>query len=160
MKFVLIFSILAGAGILAGALCAREPNLPQQAPPQWSGKSNPLAGNPPARKAGAKLYERECAACHGAGADGRRRTPSLRQAAVAQAPPGALYWILENGAIFHGMPSFAHLPERERWQIITFLQSLNTRRQPLPPTSDSLPPSWCRAACSSSILSGTSRENP
>jgi mono/diheme cytochrome c family protein len=160
MKSVLIFSILAAAGILAGALYAREPNLPQQAPQQWSTKSNPLAGNPRAQKAGAKLYERECAACHGAGADGSRRTPSLRQAAVAQAPPGALYWILENGAIFHGMPSFAHLPERERWQIITFLQSLNTRPQPLPPTSDSRPPNWCRAACSSSILSGTSRENP
>jgi mono/diheme cytochrome c family protein len=112
--------------IRAGALWATEPNLPQQAPAHWSGKTNPMAGNPGARKAGAKLYERECAACHGAQANGSGKVPSLRQAGVSQAPPGTLYWILENGAIFHGMPSFAHLPAPERWQIITFLKSLNS----------------------------------
>jgi mono/diheme cytochrome c family protein len=89
-----------------------------------------MAGDSRAQKAGAKLFERECAACHGAGADGLGKAPSLRQTGVSQAPPGALYWILENGAIYHGMPSFAHLPEPERWQIVTFLQSLNSRKDP------------------------------
>ena len=119
---------LLGCLLLASALSATEPNLPQQAPPQWSSKSNPLAGDSRAQKAGAKLFERECSECHGAGADGIGKAPSLRQAGVSQAPPGALYWILGNGAIFHGMPSFAHLPEPERWQIITFLQSLSSRK--------------------------------
>jgi hypothetical protein len=43
---------------------------------------------------------------------------------VRQAKPGTLYWILRNGSLCRGMPSFAHLPEDQRWQIITFLQSL------------------------------------
>ncbi len=122
MRFAIFFAVLACA------LRATEPNLPQQAPPKWAHKTNPMAGDSRAQKAGAKLYERECAACHGAGAGGIEKAPSLRQAGVSQARPGALYWIIENGAIFHGMPSFAHLPEPERWQIVTFLQSLNTRK--------------------------------
>jgi mono/diheme cytochrome c family protein len=117
-------------GAAAISLWAREPNLPQQAPAEWAARTNPLAGNARAQKAGAKLYERECAACHGVGAEGIGNAPPLRQSIVSQAPPGALYWILENGAIFHGMPSFAHLPEPQRWQIVTFLESLSSRKNP------------------------------
>jgi quinohemoprotein ethanol dehydrogenase len=108
---------------------ASEPNLPRQAPAAWAAKKNPLADNPRAQQAGAKLYERECAECHGRGAEGTGKAPSLRQTGVSQAAPGALQWVLKNGAIYHGMPSFAHLPEPERWQIITFLKSLNSRSQ-------------------------------
>jgi hypothetical protein len=38
------------------------------------------------------------------------------------ASPGTLFWVLRNGSLRRGMPSFAHLPEPARWQIITFLQ--------------------------------------
>jgi mono/diheme cytochrome c family protein len=122
--------IAIAIGLLVAALWGAEPNLLQQAPPKWANKINPMAGEARGQKAGAKLYERECAACHGWGAGGIGKAPSLRQAAVAQAKPGALFWVIENGAIYHGMPSFAHLPEPERWQIVTFLQSLNTRKDP------------------------------
>lgn len=114
--------------ILAGAMYAGEPNLPQQAPEAWLSKKNPLAGDPRAQKAGAKLYERECAECHGPKAEGIGKAPSLRQPIVTQAAPGALQWVIKNGAIFHGMPSFAHLPEPQRWQIITFIENLNSPR--------------------------------
>ena len=126
MRFAIVAGILVG---ILSPVWASEPNLPQQSPPQQASKPNPMAGDSRAQKAGAKLFERECAACHGAGADGLGKAPSLRQPGVSQAPPGALYWILENGAIYHGMPSFAHLPEPERWQIVTFLQSLNSRKE-------------------------------
>ena len=46
-----------------------------------------------------------------------------------QASAGALFWILKNGSLRHGMPSFAHLPEPERWQIITYLRSLNQKEE-------------------------------
>jgi len=132
MRFAILFLALASA------LSAAEPNLPRQVPPRCAARTNPMTGDSRAQRAGAKLYERECAACHGAGAGGIGKAPSLRQAGVSQAKPGALYWIVENGAIFHGMPSFAHLPEQERWQIVTFLQSLNTRQVPDQPPSVSL----------------------
>jgi mono/diheme cytochrome c family protein len=115
-------------GFTAITLCASGPDLPQKAPAEWAARVNPMAGNPRAQKAGAKLYERECSACHGPSAEGMGKAPSLRQAAVSQAPPGALFWILENGALFHGMPSFAHLPPPERWQIVTFLESVSSRK--------------------------------
>ena len=113
--------------IAAAALTAAE-NLPiQQAPAQKADRPNPVAGDARAEKAGAKLFERECSACHGANAEGQGKVPSLRQASVSGAKPGALDWVIENGVIYHGMPSFAHLPERERWQIVAFLQSLSGR---------------------------------
>lgn len=120
-------SLILFAG-LACAAWAAEPNLPRQAPTAWLAKKNPLTGDPRAQKAGAKLYERECAECHGPGAEGIGKAPSLRQPIVSQAAPGALQWVIRNGAIFHGMPSFAHLPEPQRWQIIAFIESLNSRR--------------------------------
>ena len=46
----------------------------------------------------------ECAACHGADGQGRGKAPALRQAEVYQAPPGALFWILQNGSLLRGMP--------------------------------------------------------
>jgi hypothetical protein len=44
---------------------------------------------------------------------------------VEQADPGTLFWILRNGFGDHAMPSFSHLPEEQRWQIITFVKSLS-----------------------------------
>ena len=113
--------------LCAAPLPAVQPFLPGQAPPRHADRVNPMAGDTRAQKAGAKLFDRECAACHGADANGLGKTPSLRQPSVSGAKAGALYWVIENGGIFHGMPSFAHLPEPERWQLVTFLQSLNTR---------------------------------
>jgi mono/diheme cytochrome c family protein len=83
--------------------------------------SNPLENNPVAQLAGAKLYQRECAACHGENREGRVRVPPLAQPEVYRAAPGTLFWILRNGSLTTGMPSFAHLPEVQRWQIIAFL---------------------------------------
>ncbi len=113
--------------VLACAASGSMPDLVQQAPIEWADKVNPMAGDSRAQRAGAKLYERECAECHGAGAQGIGKAPSLRQPHIAKAAPGALNWVIVNGAVFHGMPSFAHLPEPQRWQIVTFLRSLNTR---------------------------------
>jgi len=35
-----------------------------------------------------------------------------------------LFWILNNGVVRRGMPVWSKLREPERWQIVTFLQSL------------------------------------
>ena len=91
---------------------------------------NPFEGDERAKQAGAKLYARECAACHGPTLGGRGRAPSLNRAAVTHAPPGALFWVLRNGSLNRGMPSFAHLPEAQRWQIITFLRAAASHAPP------------------------------
>jgi mono/diheme cytochrome c family protein len=91
---------------------------------QEADRSNPYKGDEDARRAGQKLFQRECASCHGRDAQGGERAPALASPALRQAPPGAIFWVLRNGALWHGMPSFSHLPEQQRWQIVTYLKTL------------------------------------
>lgn len=103
---------------------ARLGSLLQQAPAKSAAIRNPMEGQDRAQRAGAKLYARECAACHGANGTGREKAPPLNRPEVYNAAPGALFWVLRNGSLHTGMPSFAHLPEAQRWQIVTYVQSL------------------------------------
>lgn len=96
----------------------------KQAPLAAIQRQNPYEGQQDAQIAGAKLYQRECAACHGAAALGVGKALPLASPVVRDAPPGALFWVLRNGSIWRGMPSFSHLPEQQRWQIVTYLKSL------------------------------------
>jgi mono/diheme cytochrome c family protein len=106
------------------AAWARVGSLIQQVPRRTATMNNPFERQEPARQAGAKLFARECAPCHGPnGRGGLGKAPPLRQPEVYEAAPGALFWILRNGSLQSGMPSFAHLPEPQRWQIVTFLQT-------------------------------------
>ncbi len=95
-----------------------------EAPEKAREKRNPFEGNTEAVAAGGKLFEQHCAECHGAKAGGTRKGPSLLREEVQQATPGTVFWILTNGVVRRGMPVWSKLPEPERWQIVTFLQSL------------------------------------
>jgi mono/diheme cytochrome c family protein len=95
-----------------------------EAPEKASEKKNPFEGDTQAVAAGGKLFEQHCADCHGSKAGGTRQGPSLLREEVQQATPGTMFWILTNGVVRRGMPVWSKLPEQERWQIVTFLQSL------------------------------------
>lgn len=112
--------------LLVAAAWARVGTLVQQAPPKVKALNNPFEGQQ-AQRAGAKLFARECAACHGPEGIGMRNAPPLNQADVHGASPGELFWVLRNGSLKRGMPSFAHLPEPQRWQIVTYLKNLKER---------------------------------
>ena len=104
---------------------AASKGLPlQRVPISAQQRANPIDTNDDNRRAGRKLFLQECAPCHGREALGKRRVPPLATPMVRQAKAGALFWVLRNGSLCHGMPSFAHLPEDMRWQIIVFLKSL------------------------------------
>jgi mono/diheme cytochrome c family protein len=89
-------------------------------------RQNPFEGNAREAAAGGKLFEEHCSDCHGKKAGGTRRGPSLLREEVQQATPGTLFWTLTNGVVWHGMPVWSKLPEPERWQIVTFLESLRS----------------------------------
>ena len=97
--------------------------LVQSAPGSAAQLRNPMEGDERAQRAGAKMYVRECGSCHGVNREGRGNAPPLNRPEVRGAPSGTLFWVLRNGSIHRDMPSFAHLPEEQRWQIITYLRS-------------------------------------
>ena len=96
----------------------------EKAPAKYRTKVNPLQKDPEAVSAGKVLFEEHCAECHGGNALGTKKAPSLRAREVQAAPPGTLFWILTNGIVRKGMPVWSKLPEPQRWQLITYIQSL------------------------------------
>lgn len=119
--FVRMLVILAA---LHGHAFAGNRPLLHQPPEMDQNRGNPYDSQPGAARAGRKLFRRECSMCHGEQAQGTRFAPALASVTMRQATAGAIFWVLRNGALRHGMPSFAHLPEPQRWQIVTYLKSL------------------------------------
>ncbi len=87
-------------------------------------RNNPYSGQSEAIAAGSKMFADHCAKCHGEDALGSKNKPSLRTSEVQQATDGEIFWLLKNGDLRHGMPSWSAIPEPSRWQIITYVKSL------------------------------------
>lgn len=100
-----------------GTWLARVPSRERTAP-------NPYADDQNAVAAGTILFARNCASCHGKAALGDSRHPNLHTQRVLNATDGELYWLLSNGDLKRGMPSWSRLPEAQRWQTIRYLHSL------------------------------------
>jgi len=115
--------ILVLLAMSIGSAGAQRHTLLQQAPPKTRSRVNPFAGRPEAVRAGSKIYARECASCHGPTGEGAGKAPPLARKDLIEAPPGTVFWALTQGSLKRGMPSFAGLPEQQRWQVIAFLQS-------------------------------------
>lgn len=125
---------LGAAGVLACAAMHRtEPEVHGAelagAPENAHALANPLAGDPNALVAGAKLFARDCAHCHGADRRGAGRAPALDPAVLAGFPEGDIFWFLTNGNLWAGMPSWSRLPAAQRWQLVTYLQSGRSRHR-------------------------------
>jgi mono/diheme cytochrome c family protein len=100
-----------------------------KAPQKARTRRNPLENDPDAVGAGKKLFGMHCAECHGESAEGTHRAPSLRDPEVQHAPSGAIFWVLTNGIVWHGMPVWSKLPEPRRWQVVTYIKSLGVKSQ-------------------------------
>jgi len=113
------------AGLLAVALCAgASDSWLLHVPASYRRKVNPYAGQPDAIAAGGRLFSDHCAQCHQPDALGKGKRPSLRTSYIQNATDGELFWLLRNGILAHGMPSWSMLPEPPRWQIIAYVKSL------------------------------------
>ena len=110
----LLLLALIPAGLCGADLLTRVPSAERA-------RVNPYEHQESAERAGAKLYRRECAGCHGAERQGHPPAPPRIHMRGAASQAGAVFWALRNGNLRRGMPSFAHLPPPQRWQIITFL---------------------------------------
>jgi len=113
------------AGLLALAICAgANDSWLRHVPDSYRRRVNPYAGQPDAIAAGGRLFSDHCAQCHQPDALGKGKRPSLRTSFVQNATDGEIFWVLRNGLLAHGMPSWSMLPEPSRWQIIAYLKSL------------------------------------
>ena len=86
-------------------------------------RQNPFDSEAGAVAAGGKLFRQNCTSCHGDDATGLSNRPSLHSERVRAASPGELEWLLKNGSMKNGMPSWSRLPEQQRWQIVSYLKS-------------------------------------
>lgn len=96
----------------------------QRVPDADRRRANPFAGQTVAIAAGGRMFDDHCAKCHGEDALGHGKRPSLRSDRVQHATDGEIFWLLRNGNLPKGMPTWAALPEPIRWQIITYVKSL------------------------------------
>lgn len=127
---ILALSVLAGSLAIAAAKplpqASARPVLPAiaEAPLKARLRQNPFEGQPEAVLAGRKLFREHCAQCHGEDARGTGHAADLRSPDVQNATPGELEWLLRNGNLASGMPSWAGLPAQRRWQIVAYLKTL------------------------------------
>ena len=120
--------VLAVALSSSAGLAASKPpgDWLKRVPQKERVRQNPLAQGDSAAAAGAQIFATHCASCHGTNAEGSGKHPSLRSTRVHDATDGELQWLLRNGSLGKGMPSWSGLPEVQRWQVIRYLRSLST----------------------------------
>jgi len=94
------------------------------APLSAASLENPYRGQAPAAQAGGQLYATYCAACHGHSAEGSGSIPALAHGRVQNVADGEVFWFITRGSLSGAMPSWASLPEQQRWQLVTYLKTL------------------------------------
>jgi mono/diheme cytochrome c family protein len=109
---------------------ADEPSF-HHAPTSAMGTDNPYHGQSAAADAGRQLYASRCAACHGRAGEGTGNIPALAHGPAQTASEGAIFWFITKGSDSGAMPSWAALPEEQRWQLVTFLKTLPTEAAPV-----------------------------
>src|SRR4029077_17406414 len=93
------------------------------APSSAARLENPYRGQASAAQAGGQLYASYCAACHGRSAQGNGNIPALAHARVQKVADGEVFWFITKGSNSGAMPSWASLPEQQRWQLVTYLKT-------------------------------------
>src|SRR5512140_206639 len=101
-----------------------------RAPQKAAKRKNPIRADAESLAAGADLYKRQCASCHGttgagdgpACVDLKRKPESLRDLELAKESDGEIFWKLTEGK--KPMPSFVQwLSEDDRWHVINYIRT-------------------------------------
>ena len=117
---VAVAILLSAAALLASDVDREFHNAPASA----QAAKNPYAGQEQAAHAGQQLYARNCLLCHGKTGNGTGKTPSLVDGRLDSVTPGEVFWFITRGDKENGMPPWASLPAKQRWQIVTYITSM------------------------------------
>jgi mono/diheme cytochrome c family protein len=102
---------------------------------QARGLTNPIAASEEAVADGRAHYADHCASCHANDGSGNAeigrglfpKAPDMRLAATQNLTDGELFWIIENGIKFTGMPGWAtgtKQGEDASWRLVHFIRRL------------------------------------
>jgi Cytochrome C oxidase, cbb3-type, subunit III len=95
--------------------------------------ANPITPSPEILKEARLHFADHCAVCHGNDGSGNTmmgrglypKPPDLRLADTQNLSDGELYWIIENGVRFTGMPAFSgHDTSDSSWELVSFIRHL------------------------------------
>jgi mono/diheme cytochrome c family protein len=122
-----------GAVAIAAWFFGSASRYHEDLPAEFAGKRNPLGGAE-AIAAGGRLFQENCASCHGDRADGHGPASvgldpppaDFRSGAVlARHSDAYLYYRVSTGKPGTAMPSFhGALGETQRWEVVSYLRSL------------------------------------
>jgi mono/diheme cytochrome c family protein len=107
-------------------------------PSDAKSRINPFAGSAEAMREGLQHFARYCAMCHGNDGSIQKtpighglfpKPPDLRDSPTQQLTDGELFYIIDNGVRFTGMPAFgtgtpSEAGDRQVWQLVTFIRHL------------------------------------
>jgi mono/diheme cytochrome c family protein len=95
---------------------------------------NPVPATPENLRDGRLHFADHCATCHGNNGNGDSmmgkglypKPPDLSAAATQNLSDGELFWIIENGVRFTGMPAFGGDPahQEDSWKLVLFIRHL------------------------------------
>jgi glucose/arabinose dehydrogenase len=119
-----VMAISGIAGLVVAPFVWGDSPTFHHAPLSSASLENPYRGQAPAAQAGSRLYALHCAGCHGRSAEGNGNVPALAHGPVQSTADGEVFWFITKGSNSGSMPSWASLPEEQRWQLITYLKTL------------------------------------
>jgi mono/diheme cytochrome c family protein len=104
-------------------------------PAEYRGVTNPVAPTAAALRAGMEHWADHCATCHGNDGSGQvpvgrglfPPAPDMRTAATQRLSDGALFYAIEEGIPFTGMPAWSTGTgegQRESWELVLFIRHL------------------------------------
>jgi mono/diheme cytochrome c family protein len=103
-------------------------------PPSARGTQNPIAETQENLRDARLHFADHCAICHANDGSGDTpigqnlypKPPDLRQEDTQKLSDGELFWIIENGVRFTGMPAFggARGSEQDSWKLVRFIRRL------------------------------------
>jgi glucose/arabinose dehydrogenase/mono/diheme cytochrome c family protein len=107
------------------SLVAQNKNF-YDAPASAKRLKDPYTADKQVLTTGHELFHHYCARCHGENAEGSGNIPSLVDGAMETVSPGEVFWFVTKGSPQNGMPSWAKVPRKERWEIVTYVKSLGS----------------------------------
>ena len=154
IRFAVTALVLAVVGAVAGFIYLKTTGLRGQPEPtlleirvtravrslaipsEVKARSNPLASQPDALAPGLEHFAKFCAMCHANDGSSRKtaignglypKPPDLRAEATQNLTDGELFYTIENGVRFTGMPAFGTgrpdpAGDRQVWQLVYFIR--------------------------------------